>query len=523
MTVGAHGVLALQATESNAPNQTPGSGATSGGKVLLETDVSGQSGHPFLVEGALVTSTSSSKYGDEIHSHALTSSGSLQIGSGTLKLYNEEAGISTGSIAVAAGATLLQERSGNFTNEGPVNNSGTTILTGYNSKNKWIQGSKGSIGGNPVVIESGGGLEESSSSGAGSFTMGAGGAAYLLGTVPKGQTITLADATGQTSLYLGNSTLVNEGTLHIDLPAGDESNTNIEEGSIVNKGTNYGTVEGTKAIDVIDTALTNEPGAVLAADSGTLFSNREITNNGLIEIAPGATFEPVATKLVNGAGGTIAPQISGANTFGKVNLGFRGELEAGGTLAPTLTGGFTPSANEEFDVIEGSPVRGTFATVSGGFSGDYTHESSEPPYVGVVYGPGAGTTGKPGTAGPTGTTPINTKESTPLSPAKVIGTSSSDGRVTVKLACPADADACGAITVKVTVTERLKKHGRTTTKTVVVASGTVSLKAGTKATLKLHIDSAGRALLRKHHSLRALATVTQGASKVTSQKVTLKG
>jgi hypothetical protein len=77
--------------------------------------------------------------------------------------------------------------------------------------------------------------------------------------------------------------------------------------------------------------------------------------------------------------------------------------------------------------------------------------------------------------------------------------------------------------VKVTVTERLKKHGRTTTKTVVVASGTASLKAGAKATLRLHINSAGKALLRKHHSLQALATVTEATSKVTSEKVTLKG
>jgi hypothetical protein len=398
----------------------------------------------------------------------------------------------------------------------------------------------GSVSGNPVVIEAGGGLEESAGSGPGPFTMGANGAAYLLGTIPKGQTITLADATGQTTLFLGNGTLVNEGTLHLDLPAGDESNTNIEEGSIVNKGTIYGTVEGTNAKNVIDVNLANEPGAVLTANSGTLFSNRTITNNGLVEIAPGSTLELVATTLINA--GTIAPQISGAGTFGKIDLGFRGALEAGGTLAPTLTGGFTPSAGEEFGVIEGSPVKGTFATVSGGFTGDYTHESSEPPYVGVVYGTSTGPTGTTGTntgttgttstttgtaattgtTSTTGTTPTTTTETT--SPeAKIASVSASAGGVTVKLTCPTGAAACGATTVKVTVTEHLKQHGRTTTKTVVVASGTVSLKAGAKATLKLHINSTGKALLRKHHSLQALATIIQGTSKVASEKVTLKG
>ena len=42
VTVGPDGVLALEATESDAPNQTPG--GASGGSVLLETDTSGQSG-----------------------------------------------------------------------------------------------------------------------------------------------------------------------------------------------------------------------------------------------------------------------------------------------------------------------------------------------------------------------------------------------------------------------------------------------------------------------------------------------
>ncbi|MGA7705580.1 MAG: hypothetical protein WB998_11870 [Solirubrobacteraceae bacterium] len=240
----------------------------------------------------------------------------------------------------------------------------------------------------------------------------------------------------------------------------------------------------------------------------------------------------MATKLVNGAGGTIAPQISGASTFGKINLGFRGELEAGGTLAPTLTGGFAPSANEEFNVIEGSPVKGTFATVSGGFTADYAHESSEPPYVGIVYSSSTKTTGATGTTGTTGATgttgttgtPGTTSTGTTTPPeAKIGGITSSGGHVTIQLTCPEGAGACGAITVKVTVSEHFKKHGRITTKTVVVASGTASLKAGARTTLKLSITGAGKALLRKRHSLQGLATITRGTTKVASKKVTLEG
>jgi hypothetical protein len=518
VTVGPHAVLDLEATEADVPDQTPG--GSPGGKVLLETDTSGQPGHPFVVEGTLVTGTSSSKYEDEIHSHALRSGGSFQVTSGTLRLYNEEPALNSGSIAVSTGATLVQERGSTFTNEGSVNNSGTAILTGFNTKGKWIQGAHGSDTGNPVVIEAGGGLEESAGSGPGNFTFGTNGAGYLLGTIPKGQTITLASPTGQTTLYLGNGTLVNEGTLHLDVPAGSEGATNVEEGNLVNKGSIYATVEG-NAKNVIDVPLSNEPGAVLAANSGTLFSNRTITNDGLVELAPGGILELVATTLVNV--GTIEPQISGAGTFGVVNLAYRGAIEAGGTLAPTPVGGFSPSVGEEFDVIQGSPVIGDFSAVSEGFTADYTHESSEPAYVGAIYGASAP---RSSTTPTTRTTPTTTTTTTPTSSsakAKITGVSSSAGRVTVKLSCPTGASACGSVTVKITIAKRVKKHGHMTTETIVLASGTVSLSTGARTTLKLHVSSAGKQLLRKHRDLQALATVIEAGLKVGSEKVTLKG
>ena len=291
------------------------------------------------------------------------------------------------------------------------------------------------------MIEGDGGLEESAASGPGNFNLGANGGAYLLGTIPKGQTITFADATGQTTLVLGNGTLVNEGTLHLDLPAGDENNTNIEEGSIVNRGTIYGTVEGTNAKNVIDVPLTNEAGAVLAADSGTLFDNREVTNNGSVQIASGSLLELVAVKFVNGAGAMIVPEISGPSTFGRITLGSGATVQAAGTLAPTLTGGYTPSAGAEFDVVEGATVSGTFGTVSGGFHADYSHEAASPSYVGVVYGTASSGPSTPGVS-----------RATP----RVTSVASVAGKVVVKLSCPPGASGCASVTVKVTVTEHLK-------------------------------------------------------------------
>jgi hypothetical protein len=509
MTIGAHGVLDLEATEANAGNQA---GEPHGGGVLLEQDTSGQGGHSLVNEGTILARSSSSHWTEGIASREFTNSGHVQLESGSLRIHNDEAEANSGAFSTAAGTKLTLVEMSSFANSGSFANAGATIFDGYATHAKWVQGAN-ALSGNAIEIESGAGVEDSSSSGSGAFTFI--GSGFLLGTVPKTQTITLTSADGQDTVFLANGTLVNEGTLHLDVPTGSENNTNVEEGILVNRGTVYGTVEGAKAKNVIDVPVTNEPGGVVSASSGVLFFNRTLTNNSLVQIAAGAILEIVATTFVNGAAGVIAPQISAASSFGLVKLYSGGTLEAGGTVAPTLVGGFAPSSGEEFDVFEG-PVKGTFAAISGGFTGDYSHQTAENSYVGVVYeAPPATNTGPPQGTGPAPTTK-------PLAKAKLAKVIVSAGRVTVKLSCPTGTLACGPTTVKVTVTVHLKKHGHTITKKVVVASGTVSLKAGETASLKLHINSAGKALLRKHHRLKALATLTQGTSKVASEKVTLR-
>jgi hypothetical protein len=512
MTIGAHGVLDLEATEANAENQT---GEPQGGGAVLEQDTSGQGGHRLLNEGTILARSSSSHWTEGIASREFSNSGNVQLESGSLRIHNDEGETNSGTFSTAAGTKLTLVEMTSFVNSGSFANAGATIFDGYATHAKWVQGAN-ALSGNAIELESGAGVEDSSSSGGGAFTFI--GSGYLLGTIPKSQTITLTSAGGQDTVFLANDTLVNEGTLHLDVPAGSENNTNVEEGSLVNRGTVYGTVEGSKAKNVIDVALTNEPGGVVSASSGTLFDNRTLTNNSLVQVATGATLEIVATTFINGSAGVIAPQIAGASSFGLIKMYVRGTLEAGGTVAPTLVGGFTPSSGEEFNLFEG-PVKGTFAAISGGFTGDYSHQTAENPYVGVVYGASPPTnTGPPAGTGPApAPAPAPAK---PLAKAKLAKVTVSAGRVTVKLSCPAGSLACGTTTVTVMV--HVKKHGRTVAKQIVVASGTVSLKAGEKATLKLRINSAGKALLRKHHSLKALATLIQGRSKVASEKVTLK-
>ncbi|HEY3758749.1 MAG TPA: hypothetical protein VGL37_03250 [Solirubrobacteraceae bacterium] len=518
LTVGADGQIVLDATESNAPHQT---GEPHGGSVLLEQDSSGvrNATNTLVNEGKIVAQSSSSKWDEGIASRLFTNRGSLQVASGKLILHNNESETSSGAIGTAAGATLAMTEMSTFTNSGSFENAGSTTFSGYPSHGRWVQGSD-AIDGNAIEIQSGGGLEDSATSGAGAFTFGNGDSGYLLGTIPKTQTITLASTTGQCTLFLGNDTLINEGTLHLDVPAGSESNTNVEEGSLVNEGSIYGTVEGTKAKNVIDVALANEPAGTLTSSSGTLFDNRELTNNGSVEIPSGTLLELVAMKFVNGAAGTIAPQIAGPSTFGEIGLRSGAVIEAAGTLAPTLTGGFTPSVGEEFDVVEGAAVHGAFANVLGGFTADYTHESSESPYLGVVYGSSGGGV-KTGTTGP-GTTTAQ---------AKVDKATAAKGRVSVELTCPTGGGACGKATVKVTITEHLKhgrivaisagKHPKSTEKVLVIATGSISLAAGKTATLSLPLNAAGAKLLKKYRKLQALATVSTAGKTLGTQKVTI--
>jgi len=513
-TIKGNGHLILDATESNAPSQSE---TPAGGNAMIENGDNAHGEGTFINEGTIVAAAGSSRWGEKINSRDFTNSGHVQVESGTLRIHNEQEASSTGGFGTAAGATLAFINLTKFVNDGDFTNDGATLFEGYPSKEKWVQGPD-AVTGNAVEIQSGASLEDGASSGTGAFTFGNGGGGAVIGTIPRGQTVTLASTAGQCTLWLANGTLVNEGTLHLDVPAGSESNTNVEEGSIVNRGTIYGTVEGANAKNVIDVPLTDESAGVLAASSGTLFDNREITNGGHVEMAAGSILELVAAKLVNGGGGTIAPQISGASTFGKITLASGAAVQAAGTLAPTLAGGYTPSAGTEFDVIEGATVSGTFGTVSGGFYADYSHETASAPFVGVVYGTASSISSTPGRI--------------PATP-RVTSIKSVAGKVVVKLSCPAGSSGCTSVTVKITVTEHFKR-GRVTavsakhdgkskgkTKLVVIAIRSALLSAGKTASVSLSLNRTGAHLLEKHRELHALVTVSAAGKALRSQKVTI--
>ena len=274
----------------------------------------------------------------------------------------------------------------------------------------------------------------------------------------------------------------------------------MEEGSIHNNGLIAVETETPTRITQLLESLTNGPSGRLEVNGGIFQGNNGAltTNEGLVIVAPGALVQlQEAASFVNAAGGTFSPQIASTSGFGAVQLtgpccNGPGKFAAGGTLAPTLIGGFVPAAGQEFDLFEldGGKFEGTFATLANGFTADYTHEASEPAFVGALYGASAG--GGPGSG-------LAPKSKPPV--IHVGSISHKQGKPTVTLSCPAGGGACQVVSVQATVIEHLKggkitavsarkgkKKAAAKKKRVVIATGSATLAAGASKTLEAHAE-----------------------------------
>jgi hypothetical protein len=136
--------------------------------------------------------------------------------------------------------------------------------------------------------------------------------------------------------------------------------------------------------------------------------------------------------------------------------------------------------------------------VGGGFSTDYSQESANPGYVGVVYH-GASTPG-PGSGSRTSTLSVGRPKS-------------KDGAIGLTLTC-STGRGCGQFTVKAsivqTVSMKVKGHRRSHRVTVVLAKQVVTLSGGHHSTINLKLNRTGRQLLAARHRLRITVTITVG-------------
>jgi hypothetical protein len=119
------------------------------------------------------------------------------------------------------------------------------------------------------------------------------------------------------------------------------------------------------------------------------------------------------------------------------------------------------------------------------------------------------------------------------SSVKVSGSSAS-----VKLSCTGAAGTTCRLTLKLTITETLKGHKliaisakakkqKKIHKVVQVGSASVTLEAGQSKTVKIGLNSTGKALLASHHGLKTTLRITQanaggGSTTVLKQTVTFK-
>ena len=207
-----------------------------------------------------------------------------------------------------------------------------------------------------------------------------------------------------TTLALGGTTVVNDGTLILDAQgSGTKSGgpATVNDGALRNNGVITAEVSDPSWSVGFAAGLTNTRHGLLTISGGTFADSgggATVTNDGTIKIAPRSIYSlDAGTTLLNKPDGLISLEIASTTSLGQFQLtapccSGPGKLVAGGTLDPTLTGGRTPGAGAEYQVVllDGGAYSGTFAHLAKGFTTDSSHETTSPAYVGVVYGKHAG-------------------------------------------------------------------------------------------------------------------------------------
>ena len=306
-----------------------------------------------------------------------------------------------GALTVAPGASLDvlpgALPNGVFTNSGMIDNGGTISAQG----GTWSQ-LAGAVAGNAVALQDGTKLVDHA--GAAKFVVNSSNAS-LVGTVPKGQTITVVGEVygyqgenyNSTTLGLGGTTVVNDGTIVLDAqgPKTGGGAADINDGTLRNNGAILAEVHGSAWTVNWQIALTNNRSGKVTVTGGMLNESGggSDANAGTVTVAPGATWLlQQGSAFTNQSGGTIVTQVAGPTRFGQFQVASpccngAGAVNAGGTLVPVLVGSYRPPANKEFPIFQlfGGKFAGRFSRVRGGFAADYKHETSTPAFVGVIY------------------------------------------------------------------------------------------------------------------------------------------
>ncbi len=292
----------------------------------------------------------------------------VHLQSGTLYQNANTTTTNEGTFEITGGATFTPATGGDlFVNKGSVTNDGSITLTDDAS---WTQ--DGPVTGDPVFIYNGGTLTDES--GAASFDLVDN--PILIGNIHKNQTVTLDALAGHAAQLTISGTVVNEGTLAFDQQSGgSEVQIGPNTATLVNKSVVDWQAQAGETNNLLQANLTNEAGATVDVESGTLYQNANTTttNEGTFEIAASATFTPATGGDLFVNKGKLEPDIASATSFGTVKVSGDATFEPGGSIFPNLVEGYAPPVGTEFDVITSTAaISGTFAKVENNFEGDYS-------------------------------------------------------------------------------------------------------------------------------------------------------
>ena len=298
------------------------------------------------------------------------SSGSKITGAGTLSLSGSFAtvnangllDIATGGLSVSSGTFNIGAgaAAGAFAQ---VTLSGGTLNFNNSVTLARLEMKGGTLGGTGAVTITGAFNVTSGStlSGTGTFTTQGTSTVSMTATygnlyINDGKTWTNQGALtvgGDERIYIYNGTLTNAADAMLNLSS---SNGNPIDGS----GTlnNYGTLKQTvTGAHRIGASTINNTGTV-NVNTGTLTYNNNFTNQGTINIAPGALMS-LGGSFTNGAQATIRVGLRNAGTIGV--LAVAGTASLNGTLAVYLDGGYVPTSSDVFSVM-------TYLSRAGAFS-----------------------------------------------------------------------------------------------------------------------------------------------------------
>jgi hypothetical protein len=232
-----------------------------------------------------------------------TTTGTLTIASGTLQIDEGTTLTNDGALTVASGATLSATNGSapivnHATGQNTFDDAGSVVLSGNASFTQ-----NGNETGHAVEVSNTGTFDDES--GPGSFELVD--TPILEGTIPSGQTVTMAALSGHQALAQVSNTVTNHGTVVLDAQAGGNQAGLTQGSGAAPVFENFGqvTTQSESANpDEIRVAFVNEGSGSVEVASGTLLGDEgyTITNDGTFTTDAQSDQSPVPTlSLTNGS------------------------------------------------------------------------------------------------------------------------------------------------------------------------------------------------------------------------------